>query len=89
MKEKNIFDTIDQKIEELSVPLSRDPAIPELKKIAQKNRVRSIEDFLNIDVWSCVKALFYIRSSKYYSFQEVDEMMGKFSSLLDYLRAYK
>lgn len=73
-----IFKEIDQRIEELKVPIEKDEADEYLKQFANKTKVTSIDDFFKLDILTCIKCLYYIRSNKTYSIEEIDMLFDKF-----------
>lgn len=85
MIKEELFHKIDERREELSEAYEKDPACDYLSHFANHNRVKSLEDFLKLDIWGCVKCLYYIRSNKSFSIEQVDSMFDSFSSFFETL----
>lgn len=83
MTKEELFQKIEDRKEELSIPYEEDPACDYLSDFNGGNRVTTLDDFLQLDIWSCMKCQYYIRSSKTFSIEQIDTMFDSLSEFFD------
>ncbi len=85
MKKEELFQKINKRRQELNKRYEKDPACDYLSKFVEHNRVKSLESFLEMDIWGCIKCLYYIRSNNNFSIEQIDSMFDSFSHLFNSL----
>lgn len=85
MTKEELFSLVEKRRKELEIPYEKDPGYDYLKKFVDNNRIQTIEQFLKMDIWEFLKCLYYIRSERVYTIEEVSSMMDGFAPLFNYL----
>lgn len=85
MTKEELFSLVEKRKRELEIPYEKDPAYDYLKKFVDNNKIQTIEQFIEMDIWEFLKCFYYIRSDRSYTIEEVSSMMDGFAPLFDYL----
>ena len=74
---------ISDRIEYLKGSYHKDPAFNYLKEISRKNKVSSIKEIIDADMYGLYKGMYYIRAKDFLSFEEVCDRVDNYRKFID------
>lgn len=100
MNKSYIYELVNAKKKELNLSYSRENGYEFIEYFLENNKVSNILDFLNIDIWDCIKCIYYMSLEDkdiYSSNEKIDEFRVLFSgrnisfveNFLDLLKALR
>ena len=83
MTKEMIRDMIHKKIEQLDEPFHKDDSYFYIKSYLENNQISRIRDFADIDIWECIKCMYFIRQKRGLSFEKCSEIFDNFTPFLN------
>ena len=82
MNREIIEELVNEKKLELNKEYEKDYRYDYFKEYLENNELKRIEDFINIDIWHCMKCLYYLNGSEK-TIEEIDEAFESFKTFFE------
>lgn len=77
-----ITELVNERKLELTKPYEKDYRYDYFKEYLDNNELTKIDDFINIDIWHCMKCLYYLNGSEK-TIEEIDEIFESFKGFFE------
>lgn len=83
MKKKDIYELVEKRKNELKNAQNEIKDYSFIKEFLKNNHIRTLSDFLQIDIWTCIKCLYFIKMDEKKPLEECCKIIDSFTYFFD------